>query len=753
MDHLLSYFLLSLSFSLVCSESDRTYIVRVRNDAKPSVFPDVKDWYKATLQSLLNSNLLKTDQNSKPTQKATASLLHVYKTVFHGFSAKLTKQQAKQLLDKPGVITILPDRVLQLCTTRSPSFLGLYPLSSDNTNDISKAGRLLSESDSGSNVIIGFLDSGISPEHPSFNDEGMGSIPEKWKGQCNGGDDFICNNKIIGAWSISTSARDESGHGTHTASTAAGRAVGNASFFGYAKGIAVGVAPKARIAVYKVCVMLCQASNILAGLNKAVEDGVDVISMTIGDNRPMMYSLDPISIGAFGAMEKGVSFITPAGNDGPIQGSVANIAPWMTVVGASTIDRGFSADLVLGNGWVINGESLYSGKPLPENTTFPLIDGGNCMDFSSLDTNGKIVVCNRFGEGDGGKAVQRAGGRGVVVANMEGEGDDLIAESYIIPGLSIDETTSTMVRDDYINENKTTANATMLFHGTEFGLKPAPVVASLSSRGPNNISSYVQKPDLVAPGVNILAAWLGTGFEVRSGTSLSCPHVAGVAALLKGAHPDWTPAMIRSAMMTTAYTQDKDSKAILDSKDHMEATAWAMGAGHVNPEKAVDPGLVYNTTADDYLNFLCASGYTDDGIRNITNSPNTRCGEEQTQPWDLNYPAISVAIKASETLVVHRTVTYVGDQLPADYSVTVTNPKSVTDPKSGIISMNVDLMRMVFKGKGEKQSYSVTIQAILASAMVEGMYQGKIVWSDGRQHQVVSPVVAVWTKALSSLEP
>ncbi|KAL3648073.1 Calcium uptake protein 1, mitochondrial [Castilleja foliolosa] len=743
MGHLLLFFLiLCLSFSLVCSETVHTYIVRVRNDVKPSVFADVEGWYKATLESLVDSNptLSNTDQNSNPTRKATASLLHVYKTVFHGFSAKLTKQQAKQLLDKQEVIAVLPDQILQMHTTRSPSFLGLYPISSDYTNDINKAGRLLSESDSGSNVIIGLLDSGISPEHPSFNDEGLGPIPTKWKGRkCLGKDEgFICNNKIIGAWSFISSARDDNGHGTHTASTAAGRAVGSASDSGYANGTAVGVAPNARIAMYKVCDESsgCSGSNILAGLDKAVEDGVDVISISLGRDIDESYSFDPISIGAFGAMEKGVSVIASAGNDGPSQGSVTNVAPWMTAVGASTIDRGFSADLLLGDGRVINGESLYNGQPLPEKSYFPLIDGGDCMDPSSLNATDKIVVCNRGGRGS--LAVQEAGVTGVVVANVEGTGDDLIAKRYIIPGLSIGETTGSMVRA-YINDRGTVAKATMLFHGTELGLMPAPVVASFSSRGPNSISSYVPKPDLVAPGVNILAAWPETEFKVLTGTSMSCPHVAGVAALLKGAHPDWTPAMIRSAMMTTAYTQDKDGKAILDAKDYMESTAWAMGAGHVNPVKAADPGLVYDIKADDYLNFLCASGYSDEEIEGITTRPSTNCSGRQSQPWDLNYPAISVDIKASETLVVRRTVTYVGDHPPADYSVTVTNPKS------GTISMTVNPMRMEFKAKGEKQNYSVTIEAINSAPVVD-MDEGKIVWSDG-QHQVASPVVAVWTKA------
>ncbi|KAL6566743.1 hypothetical protein OROMI_015147 [Orobanche minor] len=785
--------IISLSFSLVCSETEdfensQTYIVRVQNDMKPSAFSDVEQWYKATLRSLddVVSNTLKFSETSKPTTEKSQDFLHVYRTVFHGFSVRLTPQQAQQLLKRPGVVSVLPDRLRRLHITRSPSFLGL---SSNNP-----AG-LLSEADSGSNVIIGILDTGIWPERRSFHDEGLDPIPSSWKGECVEGKKFTkahCNKKIIGARYFAAgyeaqkgrlnssedfkSARDSDGHGTHTASTAAGRAVGNASLFGYAGGVAVGVAPKARIAVYKICWKNgCMDSDILSAFDKAVEDGVNIISISVGGGA-VPYNLDPMAIGAFGATERGILVSASAGNDGPTKMTVTNVAPWITTVGASTIDRRFPADLMLEDGRVINGASLYSGPPLSEKTFLPLVDGGNastnwtiggqrtgsftaatCM-AGSLDeslVSGKIVVCDRGGNARvvKGEVVKKAGGVGVVVANVAPIGEGLVADSYLIPGLAVTESAGQTIRD-YINSSPN-PRARMAFRGTEVGITPAPVVASFSARGPSLESPYVLKPEVIAPGVNILAAWPDdvaptdissdtrrTEFNVASGTSMSCPHISGVAALLKGAHPDWSPAMIRSAMMTTAYGQDIEGQPILDEKSFNVSTVWDMGAGHVNPEKAVDPGLVYDITADDYLIFLCASNFSRREIRQVARRQ-ISCGKSKSpKPWDLNYPAILVDFEGSDPttmdheIVVDRTVTHIGESA-ASYGATVTNPKGVR--------VTVSPMKMEFNAKGEKQSYSVRIKAEKKAVGPRSTATevGKITWSDGRR-QVASPVVVMW---------
>lgn len=635
---------------------------------------------------------------------------------------------------------------------------------------------IIKESDSGSNVIIGVLDTGIWPERVSFNDHDLGPVPSHWKGKCDGGDNFpenLCNKKLIGARYYSTqqqqqgSARDTIGHGTHTASTIAGRHVANASFLGFAQGVANGIAPKSRIAVYKVCSEEgCSASDILAGIDAAVEDGVDVISASIGGD-PLPYHEDPIAIGAFGAIEKGVLFSASGGNDGPTDSTISNVAPWITTVGASTIDRRFPADLVLGDGSVITGSSLYTGHGLPEGKYLPLIYAGNAS-ISKIDDDaaclpgtlnkdlvrGKIVLCDLS---DGPRAekavvVRDAGGVGLVLANVEPIGEGLVADAFLIPGLAITQSKRTTLLQ-YIKSTKN-PKATLIFKGTQLGIKPAPVVASFSSRGPNSISPSVLKPDIIAPGVDILAAWPDgvppteaasdkrrTEFNIVSGTSMSCPHVSGVAALLKGAHPDWSPAMIKSALMTTAYTDDHDGKSLLDEKDYSVSSVFGFGAGHVDPDKAVDPGLVYDLTVDDYLNFLCASNFNTRQIEVISRRQVSCSGVQQVNMWDLNYPSILVSFDASapskSELVVNRTVTYVGDG-DSTFTIKITNPKGVT--------VAVDQEKLIFKKKGQQQSYMVRIlsEKVGPHHNYSGSESGYLVWTNGK-HQVTSPIVVTWS--------
>ncbi|KAL0324380.1 UNVERIFIED_CONTAM: Subtilisin-like protease SBT1.7 [Sesamum calycinum] len=192
------------------------------------------------------------------------------------------------------------------------------------------------------------MDTGVFPEHPSFSDEGMPPPPAKWKGKCEF-NNTTCNNKIIGARyfdAIDQSPLDDDGHGTHTASTAAGNFVRGANVFGNANGTAVGIAPLAHLAIYKVCGFLCSESTILAGMDAAVEDGVDVLSLSLGSLTNNFFQ-DFIALGAFSAMEKGVLVSCSAGNFGPFNFSTANEAPWILTVGASTTDRKIRATAVL----------------------------------------------------------------------------------------------------------------------------------------------------------------------------------------------------------------------------------------------------------------------------------------------------------------------------------------------------------------------------------------------------------------------
>ena len=768
--------LLSLSTLLVLSSATTdTYIVRVQNDLKPSQFSQLEDWYSSTLRTLSTYSL---QSEPEPNQNQNSDFIYVYKNVFHGFSARLTKEQAEELSGREEILGVLPDRVHRIQTTRSGRFMGL---------DGSNPTGLMTESDSGSNVIIGVLDTGIWPERRSFGDDGLGPIPTHWRGECVEGERFKrenCNKKVIGARYFTSgyearigglnktvetrSPRDTDGHGTHTASTAAGRAVANASLFGLAAGVAVGIAPKARIAAYKICWRRgCLDSDILAAFDAAVSDGVDVISLSVGGSSGTPYSMDPIAIGSFSAAQKGIFVSVAAGNGGPMVRSVSNAAPWVTSVGAGTIDRQFPVDLVLGDGSKIVGASLYTGKPFPRNKLLPIVYAGNaslrnnnhmfggsttCLP-GSLDKNlvrGKIVVCDRGGTPrvTKGQIVKDAGGVGVVVANVYPLGEGLIADPHIIPGLSITESAANKLRA-YISDTKD-PRATMIFRGTQIGVKPSPVVASFSSRGPNPESVYVLKPDVIAPGVNILAAWPDdvaptdlpsdsrrTEFNMASGTSMSCPHVSGLAALLKGAHPDWSAAMIRSALMTTAYTHDHSRNPLLDEATYNVSNVWGTGSGHVDPQKAVDPGLVYDLTAHDYIEFLCASGYDAADIKLIAHKP-VNCPSER-RAWNINYPAMSFGAEAissnrsNHEIVFNRTVTNVFDGA-ASYFARVVPPKGMR--------VRVEPIRLEFKKKGEKRSFSVKVRAERVPRGIIGTQSGKLMWTDGKHH-VSSPIVVV----------
>ncbi|KAJ6943367.1 hypothetical protein NC652_008978 [Populus alba x Populus x berolinensis] len=323
------------------------------------------------------------------------------------------------------------------------------------------------------NVVIGFLDTGLCFEIylPHWlklktmyftyklsclciDDEGMSAPPAKWKGKCIGAN-FTCN-------------KDSEGHGTHTSSTAAGREVQGASYFGLAEGAARGGVPNARIAMYKVCWSYgCSSADILAAYDDAIADGVDIISVSLGSDFPFPYMEDPIAIGSFHAMKNGILTSNSAGNSGTYPYSVSNYAPWTLTVAASTMDRKYAAQVVLGNGLVLSGLSINNFDL--NGTTYPLIWGGDAVNFSA----------DSFYSVD-------------------------FAFSFPVPATVI----SNEDRVKVLNYIRTTENPTatiLVAHGWKDVV--AASVVSFSSRGPNPITPDILKPDITAPGVDILAAW------------------------------------------------------------------------------------------------------------------------------------------------------------------------------------------------------------------------------------------------------
>ncbi|XXG58821.1 hypothetical protein AAC387_Pa04g1026 [Persea americana] len=722
----------------------QTYVIHVR-EPHTSVSSDSLDresWYRSFL----------------PTSSITGSadgydrMVYSYQHVMTGFAALLSEDEVKAMEKKDGFISAYPDELLPLHTTHTPDFLGLK-------QDMG----FWKNSNFGKGVIIGVLDTGAMPNHPSFSDVGMPSPPPKWKGKC----EFStgCNKKIIGARSfiegakamfggtmIASSPSDEDGHGTHTASTAAGTFVKGASVLGNANGTAVGMAPLAHLAIYKVCTEQgCVDSDLLRGLDGAIQDGVDVMSISLGGAPPRNLYTSIIDRGTFSAMQKGIFISCSAGNEGPYAFTVSNAAPWYLSVGASTMDRSIRTTVMLGNGESFNGESVFQPKDFQSNNPLPIIFPGANGDANAtmciygsldgIDVKGKVVLCERGRIGDiaKGLVVKNAGGSVMILTNKEVEGFSIIANAHVLPASHVSFLDGSKIKT-YINSTLS-PTAMIVFKGTILGTSPSPMVSSSSSRGPSLPSPGILKPDIIGPGVSVLAGWplnvgsfpiLGSTFNIISGTSMSCPHLSGIAALLKSSHPDWSPAAIKSAIMTTADVVDNQGKQIVDER-LTPANLFATGAGHVNPSRANDPGLIYDLTPDDYLAYLCGLGYTDNQVKMLAGS-NASCSIiTSIREGELNYPSFSVWLGPSQTF--NRTVTNVGDAMSA-YSVEIIKPPGVD------VSVKPDALH--FSGTNERLAYSVTFSPMESgSGGSTGFAQGSLKWvssSTSTKYEVRSPI-------------
>ncbi|XP_015169628.1 subtilisin-like protease SBT1.2 [Solanum tuberosum] len=509
-----------------------TYIVNVESpESVISTQSSVTDLDNYYLSFLPKTTTISSSGNEEP-----ASMLYSFHNVMKGFSARLTAAQVKEMEKKHGFVSAQKQRIFTLHTTHTPSFLGLQ----QNMG-------LWKDSNYGKGVIIGVIDTGIYPDHPSFSDGGMPPPPAKWKGVCESNFKTKCNNKLIGARSYQLangSLIDDNGHGTHTAGTAAGTFVNGANVFGNANGTAVGVAPLAHIAIYKVCGSdgKCSDSDILAAIDSAIDDGVDILSISLGGSPSPFYD-DNIALGAYSATERGILVSCAAGNDGPSTASVGNAAPWILTVGASTVDRKIKATVKLGNREKYEGESAYRPK-ISNSTFFTLFDAAKnasetpyCKPGSLTDPaiRGKIVLCLQddvVSNIDKGQAVKDAGGVGMIIINQPSYGATKSADAHVLPAMDVSAADGKKILS-YMNSTSNPV-ATITFQGTVIGDKNAPIVAAFSSRGPSEASPGILKPDIIGPGVNILAAWpisvddnrnTKSRFNIISGTSMSCPHL------------------------------------------------------------------------------------------------------------------------------------------------------------------------------------------------------------------------------------
>ncbi|XP_047331566.1 subtilisin-like protease SBT4.15 [Impatiens glandulifera] len=680
---------------------------------------------------------------------ATESMIYNYWKSFNGFAANLLPHEASILLENSNVVSVFPSKVWKLHTTRSWDFIGM-PLSIRRKNTVE------------AKLIIGVLDTGIWVDSLSFNDTGYGPPPSKWKGECtkNALNFTGCNNKIIGASYYNLnhiagptdilSPIDTNGHGTHTSSIAAGSPVSGASLYGLAKGTARGGAPSSHLAMYKVCwEMGCSDMDILAGFDAAISDGVDIISVSIGTESSSFFE-DSIAIGSFHAMKKGILTSCSAGNSGPALFTVQNVAPWIVTVAASSIDRQFKTDVKLGNGMVISGTSINTF--IPNKQMYPLTNGANTVDNNSsieglnvsacdraalnkAKVAGKIVYC-LGNDGFQSSTIKDFGGVGTI---MSDDPTNIVASTFSDPAAVVNIREGSRI-DHYIN---TTKDAKAVIYKSKTSSMNAPFIASFSSRGPQTITPCILKPDLAAPGLNILAGFspvapmsseLGdtrrVSYNIESGTSMACPHVSGAAAYVKSFHPDWSPAAIKSALMTTATPM----------KVRRQETELGAGSGQIDPRKALNPGLIYDLTESSYISFLCKEGYnsstimllTSDKLKDTYNCSNYK---EARGSDGLNYPSLHFQLLTTDiaaknfSVIFHRTVTNVGKK-QAIYNVKVNSTQGLN------VEVTPDILK--FNNVHHKLSFKVEVHGMLERGV--DLKSATLVWTDSRHH-VTSPIV------------
>lgn len=643
---------------------------------------------------------------------STRNVAYHYSTTFNGVAVRLTARQVATLQKTSGVLRIFKNRELTIQTPPTPKFLGLTGPSGvwaqQFGNDLS----------AGKGIIIGDIDTGFWPESPSFaafrsprSDDAV--IAAKWSGICDPGADHTvtCNNKVIGArWYDSTgnadlnpaefhSPRDFDGHGSHTASTAAGDHVSGVTINGVAAGDLEGVAPGARIAVYKALwesadgtTATGSSSDLVAAIDDAVSDGVDVINYSIGDN---VDTFGPEELAFLGAADAGVFVSAAAGNAGPGAGTVDNAMPWETTVAAGTYDRSFTKSVTLGNGVTYTGVGVGAAVP-----SAPLVDSANvalaghtvtdatlCV-IGALDpaqVAGKIVLCQRGvnARTDKSKAVQQAGGVGMILWNPSA--NSLNADFHFVPTVHVDTASGTAIKAYIAGTGSPTASMSA---GVAVTVE-APAVAAFSSRGPSPSSGgSLLKPDIMAPGNDVIAAVSpanhnGNLYDTESGTSMATPHIAGVAALIMSKHPTWPPMWVKSAIMTGAKQTDNAGNPIQGIAG--DATPLEMGAGEVTPARDFDPGLVYDSTLVDWIGYGCGIGvhlFQSDGTDDCTLVPTIA-------PSDFNDAAIAMGSVAG-TQTVTRTVTNVTGK-KSQYVLHATAPAGFTirfSPKVLVVAPN-----------------------------------------------------------------
>ncbi len=662
---------------------------------------------------------LRARQDEVLDRAGSPHVLYRYTTVVSGLAVELDTRQVKQLRDLRAVRSVERSTISRLDSVDSPDFLGLTG-ASGTWADAGGAAQ------AGKDVVIGFVDSGLWPESPSFTgppagDGGINADLPGFTGRCQEGERWradTCDQKVVaarwfvdgfGADSVASaeylSARDAQGHGSHVASTAAGNHAVRVEVGGAKLGTSSGMAPGARVATYKACWAApdpdhdgCASADTVKAVDQAVADGVDVLSYPLSgpaaSGRTMRQAFR-------GAADAGVFVVTSAGN--AAGSGVTPSSPFVTTVGASSF-RLLEGAAVLGNGTRLVG-AMVSERALP---TTPLVRGRKApardadsgaaarCEPRSLDAAavaGKAVVCERGGNArvDKSRAVKQAGGAAMLLVNPKPGA--VAADFHAVPTVHLDTRNGRRVRA-YLRIAGSAATVSFDPAASDPAHTP-PRMASFSGHSPATGRVDVLKPDLTAPGVSVVAAVApptdsGRLWDAMSGTSMAAAHVAGLAAVVRDVHPGWSPTAVRSAMMTTAYDVRRPR------------SAWNQGAGHVDPERFLDPGLVFDAQPP----------------------------AGRVRPFAVNTPSIAVNRLAGGS-VARRTVTNVSTRTET-YNASV----------RGLAGLSVSVVPATLRLRpGQSADFRVRFVA-KKNARFERFVTGHVTWHGNRGHAARVPVVA-----------
>lgn len=727
--------------------------------------------------------------------------LYSYRYLINGFAVLVTPPQAAKLSNRKEVANVVLDFSVRTATTHTPQFLGLPQGAWPQEGGFDTAGE---------GIVIGFIDTGIDPTHPSFSDdvsENTYPVPERFSGICEVTKDFpsgSCNRKLVGARHFAASAItrgifnatqdyaspfDGDGHGTHTASTAAGNHGIPVVVAGHHFGNASGMAPRSHIAIYKALYKSFGgfAADVVAAIDQAAQDGVDIISLSITPNRRppgIATFFNPIDMALLSAVKAGVFVVQAAGNTGPSPKSISSFSPWIYTVGAAAHDRVYSNSIILGNNITIAGVGLAPGTD--NNTMYAMVSAihalngttaaddmyaGECQDPTSLNQDlihGNLLICSysiRFvlGLSTIKQALETA-------KNLNATGVVFYMDPFVIgyqlnpipmelPGIIIPTPEDSKILLRYYNSSlkrdgdtnqivKFGAVARITGGVTANFSSSAPKIMYYSARGPDPEDSFLDdadilKPNLVAPGNFIWAGWssggtdsvefLGENFAMMSGTSMAAPHVTGLAALIKKKYPSFSPSAIASALSTTASLSDRNGGPIMAQRTYANpdlsqspATPFDMGSGFVNATAALNPGLIFDLAYNDYMSFLCGINGSAPVVLNYTGQS---CGmSTMTTGIDLNLPSITIA-KLNQSRMVQRTVINIAGN--ETYSVGWSAPYGA--------SLSVE-PRHFFIATGEKQVLTVYINATINSTVASF---GRIGLFGNQGHVVNFPVSVI----------